>query len=150
MVHEINEENYLVAISAIRDILYMYYDLVESYNGFGHNINTGEFDPIFFADCYLFEREGMTLGIDVNILHEGSTVAILCKLSDYRDESGVLPDNEFVSQVRRTLSEGRLDHLPLAERAIKEAFENEENFRGLLGEIYENYVVGQFRKLSGH
>ena len=41
MVTELNEENYSVAINAICDILYMYYDLVESYKGFGHNIETG-------------------------------------------------------------------------------------------------------------
>ncbi|MEH1888469.1 MAG: hypothetical protein V7K92_03080 [Nostoc sp.] len=45
MVKEINEENYLTAIAAIRDILYMYSDLT-SYGYFGHNIiETGSFDP---------------------------------------------------------------------------------------------------------
>ena len=148
MLNEINEENYAEAISAIRDILYLYYDLVESYNGFGHNIDTGTFDLIFFADCYLFEPEGTTFGIDVNILHEGSAVAILCKLSDYWDEHGLLPNDEFVTQVKDILSEGRLDHLPLAEEAIKEAFQDEERFRDLLGEVYKNYVLRRFGKLA--
>lgn len=148
MVNEINLENYVVAISAIRDILYLYYDLVESYNGFGHSIDIGKFDPIIFADCYLFEPEGKTFGIDVNILHEGSAVAILCKLSDYWDENGLLPNDEFVMQVKRILSEGRLDHLPLAEQAIKEAFQDEDRFRNLLDEVYKNYVLERFRKLA--
>ena len=148
MLTEINKENYVEAISAIRDILYLYYDLVESYNGFGHNIDTGTFDPIFFADCYLFEPSGTTFGIDVNILHEGSAVAILCKLSDYWDENGLLPNDEFVTQVKRILSEGRLDHLPLAEQVVREAFQNEENFRDMLDEIYKIYVLKRFRKLA--
>ena len=137
----------VVAISAIRDILYLYYDLVSSYRGFGHNIDTGNFDPIFFVDCYLFEPDETTFGIDVNILHEGSAVAILCKLSDYLDENGLLPNDEFVSQVRGALSEGRLDHLPLAEKAIKEAFQDEETFRDLLDKVYKNHVLQLFRKL---
>jgi len=50
--------------------------------------------------------------------------------------------------VKRILSEGRLDHLPLAEQAIKEAFRNEEGFRALLPDVYEKYVAEFFRKLS--
>ncbi len=148
MVNEINQENYPVAINAIRDILYMYYDLVESYKGFGHNIETGSFDPIFFADCYLFEPQGITFGIDVNVLHEGSAVAILCKFSDYWDEHGAVPEGEFALEVKRILSEGRLDHLPLAEQAIKLAFEDEDRFRDLLDEAYEKYVVQFFKRLA--
>lgn len=148
MVNEINAENYTQAIAAIRDILYMYYDLVESYEGFGHSIETGSFDPIFFADCYLFEREGTTLGIDVNILHEGAAVAILCKLSDYWDDNDMSVEDEFLLQVKQILSEGKLDHLPLAEQAIKIAFDDEEEFRDTLDEVYKNYVVRRFRKLA--
>ncbi len=123
MVNKINEENYPVAIAATRDILYMYYDLVESYEGFGHNIETGNFDPIFFVDCYLFEPKGFTFGIDVNILHEGSAIAILCKFSDYWDEHHTAPEGEFALEVKRILSESRLDHLSLAEETIKSAFQ---------------------------
>ncbi len=149
-MNEINQENYSVAINAIRDILYMFYDLSESYEGFGHNIEIGSFDPIFFADCYVFEPQGITFGIDVNVLHEGSAVAILCKLSDYWDEHGTTPEDEFFSEVKRILAEGRLDHLPLAEQAVKLAFENEEKFRDLLGEAYEKYVVQFFKRLAGN
>lgn len=148
MVNEINQENYPVAIAAIRDILYMYYDLVESYEGFGHNIETGNFDPIFFADCYLFEPKGSTFGIDVNVLHEGSAVGILCKFSDFWDDHGTAPEGEFASEVKRILSEGRLDHLPLAEKTIKLAFQDEEKFRDLLDEAYEKYVVQFFKKCA--
>lgn len=149
MVKEINEENYSVAIAAIRDILYMYYDLVESYEGFGHNIEIGSFDPIFFVDCYLFEPKGCSFGIDVNILHEGSAVGILCKLSDFWDEHQTQPEGKFALEVKQILSESRLDHLPLAEKAIKLAFEDEEKFRDLLDEVYEKYVVQFFKQLSG-
>ena len=148
MVNEINEDNFETAIAAIRDILYMYYDLVEGYEGFGHSIRTGSFNPIFFADCYLYERAGIGLGIDVSILHEGAAVAIICKLSDYWDENKEMIEDDFVLQVKRILSEGRLDHLPLAEQAIKIAFEDEDKFRDLLDEVYKSYVLQRFRKLS--
>lgn len=148
MVNEINKENYHVAINAIRDIIYMFYDLVESYKGFGHNIDTGNFDPVFFVDCYLYEPKDITFGIDVNVLHEGSAVAILCKFSDYWDEHGTAPEGEFALEVKRLLSGGRLDHLLLPEEAIKSAFEDEEKFRNLLNNIYEKYVIQFFKRLS--
>ena len=150
MINEINQENYPAAIDAIRDILYMYYDLVESYEGFGHNIETGNFDPIFFADCYLFEPEGTTFGINVNVLHEGSAVAILCRFSDYWDDNGTIPEDKFALEVKRILAEGRLDHLPLAEQTIKLAFEDEEKFRDLLDEAYEKYVTQFFKRLANN
>lgn len=145
-VNEINEENYLVAIDAIRDVLYMYYDLAS--DGFIHNIETGKFDPIFFADCYLFEPKGISFGIDVKLLHEGSAVAILCRLSDYWDEIGTIPEDNFAFEVKRMLTKGRLDHLPLAEQTIKLAFEDEEKFRDLLKDVYKEYVLEFFKKLA--
>lgn len=147
MSNEINEENYEEAIKAINNILYMYYDLIHSYKGFGHSIETGVFDPIFYVDSYLFEREGISLGIDINILHEGSAVAILCKLSDYWDEHCEIPEDNFAFEVKKILSKNRLDHLPLAEKAVASAFENEEAFREKLSEVYEKYVLEFFRKL---
>jgi hypothetical protein len=147
--NEINEENYPNAISAIRDILYMYYDLKGS-EGFFHNTDTGSFDPLSYADCYLSEPPGKSFGIDVGLLHEGAMVAILCRLSDYWDEIGELPENEnFVDDARHMLSEGRFDHLPLAERTIATAFRSEDEFRDLLDQIYQGYVVERFRKLAG-
>lgn len=147
MLKEINEENYVEAINAISDIMYMYYDLINSYEGFGHNIETGNFDPIFYVDSYLFEKERTSLGIDVSILHEGSAVAILCKLYDFWDEHDEIPEDNFAFKVKKILSEKRLDHLPLAEKAVELAFADEEKFRETLREVYEKYVVDFFRKL---
>jgi hypothetical protein len=147
--NEINEENYPNAISAIRDILYMFYDLKESYEGFGHNIETGSFNPLSYADCYLSEPPGYAFGIDVEILHEGAMVSILCRLSDYWDDIEEVPETDkFVIEVRHMLSKGRFDHLPLAERAISAAFSDEGKFRELLVQIYQDYVVERFRKLA--
>lgn len=147
MLREINEENYPIAIAAIRDILYMYYDLV-NYDGFAHNIDTGTFDPMFFADCYLYEPPGIGFGIEVDLLHKGSAVAVLCKLSDIWDESCEIPESEFAFQVKRALEDDRFDHLPIAENCLRAAFQNEEKFRKLLGEVYEEYVLKFFKEIA--
>jgi hypothetical protein len=117
----------------VRDILYMYYDLKESYDGFGHSIETGSFDALSYVDCYLSEPPGKTFGIDVGLLHEGATVAILCRLSDYWDETGELPETDFVRRVDSMLSEDRFNHLPLGEQAIVAGLRDEDEFRDLIG-----------------
>jgi hypothetical protein len=40
----ITMDNYRDALDALRDILLMYWDLITSYNGFGHNIEIGKFN----------------------------------------------------------------------------------------------------------
>ena len=47
-IHYINNENYEEAYDAIRDILYLYDDMVTSYSRFGHNLNLGKFDPLIY------------------------------------------------------------------------------------------------------
>jgi hypothetical protein len=97
----------------------------------------------------LSEPPGVSFGIDVEILHEGAMVAILCRLFDYRDELGELPEaDELVDEVRHMLPKGKFDHLPLAERAITEAFRDEDEFRKLLNQVYKDYVVERFKKLA--
>lgn len=146
VLREINEENYPTALSAIRDILYMYYELAQE-GWFQHNIDTGTFDPLFFADCWFCESPGGGCSIDVDLLHKGSAVAVLCNLSDIWDETGEIPETEFANQVKHALEDDRFDHLPLAEHTIRLAFQNEEQFRESLAEIYKIYVLEFFIKL---
>ena len=74
------------AQAAIRDILYLYVDMAKSYGGFGHNIDTGTFAPLEFIDSRVDCEPGCTFGIDEDLLHAGSSIAILCSISDCLDE----------------------------------------------------------------
>lgn len=147
VLREINEENYPTAIAAIRDILYMYYELAQE-KYFFHSVDTGTFDPLFFADCWFCEPPGGGCSIDVDLLHKGSAVAILCQLSDIWDESCEIPETEFAFQVKHALEEDRFDHLPLAEHTIRLAFQNEEQFRESLTEVYKTHVLEFFKKIA--
>jgi hypothetical protein len=106
ILKEINSDNYPQAVAALRDVLYMYYDLITSYGGFGHSIDTGTFDPFFYMDCYVNEPKGYTFGIDIDLIHKGAAVALLCRLSDYWDDYDEAPGGEFAAYIKQLLSEG--------------------------------------------
>lgn len=146
-VSEINSDNYPTAIAAIRDILYMYYDMTKSYGGFGHNIETGHFDPIFFINSYLHEPPGYSFEIDLEILHKGSAVSLLCELSDQWDDHEEVPSGDLTEKLQRLLSEDRFRHLPLAEECMALALADEQLFRDKLQEVYLTYVESFFRSL---
>lgn len=138
------------AISAVRDILYLYVDMVESYDGFGHNLDTGTFDALAYVDAVLDESPGHSFGLDLRLLHEGCGVAVLCILSDAWDDYEAL-DHEWPlhSRIHRALVEGRLHHLPLIEKAVQAAYSNERAFRDLLPSVYKACVKAYFQRLAG-
>ena len=117
---DITEENYQKAYDAIRDILFMYVDLVESYGGFGHNIERGRFSPLEFVDAPIIEPEGYTFGIDVPLLQSGSAIALLCELSDAWDdyETWDVKSWPLMPLIKEANEAGRFSHLP----EIQEAF----------------------------
>ncbi len=133
----------------MRDILYLYVDMVESYGGFGHNVETGGFDVLSYIDVRLDEPPGYSFGLDLRLLHEGSGVAVLCMLSDAWDEYGEL-DHEWPlhARIQAALAEGRFAHMPLIAKAVDAAFRTEDAFRELLPAIYETCVKGYFRRLA--
>lgn len=145
---EINSDNHPAAVEAVRDIIYLYYDLIVSYGGFGHNLERGEFDPFFFVDCWVKEPKGYTFGLDVKLLQQGSAVALLCELSDFWDDHEESPVGSSLGvQLQQLLSTGRLGHLPLTEEAITCGLHTEDSFRGKLPQIYQSYVSGFFKEL---
>ncbi len=150
-IHSITSDNYLEAYQATRDILYLYDDAVTSYAGFGHNLETGSFDPFRYVSCQLAEPPGYTFKIDLQLLHEGAACALLCHLSDYWDdfEGQEISTNNLTSRIRKLAQEGHLNTTPLAKRAIEEAFIDPRQFRSSLREVYIKYILAYYqRRLS--
>ena len=134
---------------AVRDILFLYQDPVESNGGFGHNLQTGSFDAMRFARAVLAPEPGFTLGVDVKLLHQGAAVAILCELSDFVDDHEVLPGAFGRTQrIRFELEAGLLDNRPLARHAARLSFEGRfDEFREGLRAVCDAYVLGHSRAL---
>lgn len=150
---KIDRENYDSACSAVRDILFMYVDLVEGYGGFGHGIDVGTFRPLDFLEAELVEppAEGYVLGPDVDLLHAGSGIALLCELSDAfyeNDATGDVP-SPAVQAAKAAFLAGRLRHLPSIERAFELGLAKDQlAFRRQLTTVYREYVVGYFTRLA--
>lgn len=148
---EITPDNVKHAREAIKDILFMYVDLIQSYGGFGHNIATGRFRAIELIDVGLYEeRDYDSFKVDISLLQAGSAISLLCKLSDAWDENGswnvgTLP---FVD-TKRAYEAGRFDHLPEIHKAFSLGFgSNEEAFRNQLAKVYRQHVCGYFSNLT--
>ncbi len=143
MPHIIDDSNYPSAEAAIRDILFMYTDMIQSYSGFGHNIDTGDFDPFLYLDSILVDRPGTSLELDLPLLHQGSAVAILCVASNHWDECAAPPDpnSKWGSRFCQAIEQGRYSHLHVAKVAAEAALTSENIFRDRLSTVYEEYVV---------
>jgi len=148
---DITEDNYQAAYDAIRDILYLYVDMVESYEGFGHNLQRGKFLPLKFVDAQVYEPEGYTFGIDLQLLQSGAAIALLCELSDAWDEyeTWEVKSWPLITQIKEAKEANRFNHLPEIQEAFDLAFSNnEDSFRNQLMKVYKKYVCGYFNKLA--
>jgi hypothetical protein len=147
----IDDTNVEEAYAAVRDILYLYQDAVESYGGIGHNLDTGTFDAFRFARAVLAPRPGYTFGLDAVLLHQGAAVALLCDLSDHIDDTDTTPGGFGRTElIRFGVERGLLDATPLAAEAAKLAFAGRvDAFRETLGKVYQEYVLGHFQRLIG-
>ncbi|MDR2874310.1 MAG: hypothetical protein LBV44_00060 [Methylobacillus sp.] len=146
----VTSETLRYAEDAIRDILYLYVDMVSSYGGFGHNLDTGRFSPLEFIDSKILTPPGYTFGIDEALLHEGSAIAILCSISDCRDEQGSVSFHwPIIKAAKEAFDAGRLDHLPDIKQAFLLGFGNDDvSFIKQLKVVYQGHVLSYFKKLG--
>lgn len=146
-VHYITDENYAEAYDAIRDILYLYDDMVTSYARFGHNLEVGKFDAFRSLSAVLDEPLGYTFGIDLDLIHKGSAIALLCHLSDYWDEfeGKEIGKSGITKRIKNYLDSGLFDCVELAKKAAIAAYRNETEMRNSLEQVYHNYVIGYYQ-----
>lgn len=156
---QVSLENLREAQDAIRDILYLFTFMVEEYGGdfggFGHNLDTGKFSALNFLDATEASDQTYKLMIDWPLLHSGSAISLLCRLSDFWDDYEISPRVATESswhgapEVRSALAAGRFDHLPTIKPAVVLAFgDDQQKFREALVHVYQEHVLGYFRRLA--
>jgi hypothetical protein len=149
-IHYITKENHQEAKQATRAILCIYNKAITSYGNFGNNFYTDEFDPFKYIQCRIDITTGPAFSVDLNLLHEGSAVALLCRLSPFSSQltgKNFIP-NAMVEKIIGYLQDGVFDLLPLAKDAALSAFEDEDIFTAKLLIIYEEYILGYYRKIT--
>jgi hypothetical protein len=149
MPMDITDDTYALAEDAIRDILFLYVDMIVSYDGFGNTINTGSFAPLEFVDAKLHPNPGVAYGIDLDLLHAGSGVALLCAMDDSWDELGFASrESPLIRNIFDALEAGRFDHLSDIKTAVRYGFGQDDSaFRYALATVYRTHVVGYFAAL---
>lgn len=150
---KIRRENEEGARRAVRDILYMYVDLVEGYGNFGHGIEVGTFSPLDFIDAEVIDppEQGYVLGLDLGLLQAGSGIALLCGLLDAFDDNDVTGDiaDPAIQAAKAAFLAGRLRHLTSIERAFELGLGSDPlAFRRQLTAVYREHVVGYFARLA--
>lgn len=152
-MHIIGRGNYAEANDAVRDILMLYFDLVENTNGFGHAANVHiRFDPLKFIDADV-ENDGYYY-TDIDLLRAGSAIAILCTYYDLWCEEQSFPDHPRTRHYEAALAQGRLGNFPDIEAALRNIIQqgkiplDDPRFDQALAPIYQKYVLGLFARLA--
>lgn len=140
------------AQEAIRDILLLYVDMAESYAGFGHAVDCNlRFDPLRFVDATLDTPPGYAPVVDLDLLHNGAAVAVLCALYDEWCEFETVTGGRY----REAILAGRLSATPDIEQVARTALDRgaipleDPWFDAVVEPIYRKYVVGYFARLAG-
>jgi len=147
---DITNDTLRYAQDAIREILYLYVDMVTEYGGFGHRLETGRFSPFAFIDAKVLPPPGYVFGLDEALLHAGSAIAILCTLSDcWDEEESVSFSWPVIKAAKEAFDAGRFDHLPEIKLAFSLGFGSDfAAFTKQLEVVYQNHVLAYFRSLG--
>lgn len=158
MIFEVEWDNYDNCRTAIKDILWMYQDLVLNYSGFGHNIDFESIDYMKYFFSYTENEQ--QLGHISNLLSQGSLVALCCEAVNLLDEES--RSSAFQNNVEKLLNYKIIEGMPFERNLLEslaKALKEDENifwqqmsfgsaFDKVLSEVYDRYVIGYY-KLMG-
>lgn len=144
--------DYREASQALRDILFLYVEMAESYAGFGHAVDRGTFDPYQYLDAEADPSFKSSFSVDIDVLRQGAVIAILCRLYDIWCDVEDLNDAS-TSAIRVALAHGRFWRFPEVDQLLTEAFERNPPFEDpwldeTLKPIYRTYVAEYFSTLG--
>ncbi len=166
--HIINEQNYEEAISALKDILYMYVDIIVQDGDFAE-LELGNFDPYLYIDAEIVSKYGLLTDGEYNLLRQGSAIALLATIADvyFDDEcnnnnyeimsyfihNNCLPKHlethyPQLSLAKAAFEQGRIVKDPNIIKAFETAFSNADQFYMQLKAVLENTVKNCFIELS--
>lgn len=144
---QINDDTYQFAQDAMRDILFMYWDIVESGGDFGATIDTGRFNPYLFINTST--KADFACSVDIDLLRQGSSVDLLILLTDYLDCDEPPKRGTYLGDRLYELVDNKLlDHVPEAREAIISGLEFRDDFLEKSKEVYIEYILKFFRKMG--
>lgn len=139
-------------------VQWMYYDMITSYGGFGHNVDFEHFE----YERFLFATTDKQLDFyqrQMEIVKQGALVALGCEVVDLLDDER--RDSKVYKFITTTLSNSAIEDLPFEKEVLlsmKKALEEEISFAWTalpngsilldkLEEVYKRYVFQYFKDM---
>lgn len=170
----LNEENYKEAVSALKDVLYMFVDATVQNSDFSE-LELGEFDPFRFLEVEGWSAKTVYLTDgECDLLMKGAAVALLSMIADvYFDdechaasekdkaENGIMPTfisskgklklpkhYAFLLKIYDVYKSKKFIRETHIVNAFDSAFSNEVKFYSAMREVLENTIKDCFATLS--
>ena len=162
----INEQNYDDAIKALKDILYMFVDIIVQ-NGDFAELELGSFDPFLYIDAEIESDYVLLTDGEFNLLQQGAAIALLAKVADvyfddecqcndvmpFFNKNGKLPegfDNYYpqLPKIKNAFQQNRIIQEPKIIDAFNAAFSNWAVFQKRLKVLMEYNVKNCFIELG--
>ncbi len=146
-------ESSAIANRAVASVLLLYYHLLRE-GGITNDqtvyLNTDDFDPFTYLTV---EVSNALTGVDQKLLRQGAVIHLLCDLKDIVGEY----ERDYLKQplAKRILSASAAGHFAPIPEAVAvasmvsagESQLNHQELESRLAQVYERYVVNQFRAL---
>ncbi|MHC0036645.1 hypothetical protein [Pseudoneobacillus sp. C159] len=154
---QLDTKNINVLKEEIKNIFWMYHDMIKSYGGFGHNIDFEKVNYERFLLTEIIEESMLTYSHEVDLVKQGSLVALCCKVNDMLEENR--RDNNIVNFIKDTLINPKLEKmdfekevlstmlLALEEKPNDEWYSLEQGgrFYQHLNMVYDRFVLNYFK-----
>jgi len=151
---KISEENTMIGNEAMASVLLLYYQIVSG--GGISNDETVYLDPDKFNGFNFLQTEvdeSYSPEIDEVLIRQGAVIYLLCDLNDMISEYGdCYLSQDITKRILKAASEGKLSSVPETSELIEllsvpEERLNYEEYKELINQIYEKYVLGTFSRL---
>ncbi|WP_088013798.1 hypothetical protein [Gottfriedia acidiceleris] len=156
---QLHTENFDECRETIKNIFWMYQDMIRSYGGFGHNI---DFETVNYEKFILVEiiDEGMNgFNEEVEMLRQGSLVALCCEVQDMLDE--MRRDDRVYNFIKELTTIPEIKKMPFENDVLTsmllaleekpgdywETLEFGKLFSKNLENVYKKFVINYFKRL---
>jgi len=165
-------DEYSASTSAIRDFLYMYFEISGDCRPFGDydRAELGHVDPFQYLDIHYVYKYQFRSDAEITFMHQAAAINLLCRLAQAYDKdecSGSTFMTDFCNlDSRRTnepllresapdlfriyeaYSEGRIIDTPNIQEAFQAAFKDRTKFYFALGAVLKEVILKTFHNLG--
>lgn len=140
-------EQHQLARNALKEIIFMYHEIVNSGGMSAIPADVGCIDEDSFIDCdasnySIYEEEA-------EMLHAGVAIKMICDVNHSWDSVGRnLTSSQRIIDIQTMLNNGRLAHMPDLEKALDLGIKDQKELNATHNNLYNKYVAGYFSEMA--